>query len=263
MVRLSLWQWDRYKWKVDLVKTYEANSTAPALNFPLNGTLPEDYEQVLHRKVKLAGRYDYSRQVIVLNRKHGNEQNGVEPGHFLLTPFLVDGTGRAVIVSRGFIPFSDRTPDTWEKYNFEPEAETLFGVVKQSITPMLLGPKNPRVGGKEPFQTKWFYEEIGKMAEQLPYPVMSAVFIQRLGNPPSGNYPAEAVSIEVPPSTHYGYTIEWLVLAIFTLLVGFLLQAFPWYRSSRYRRGPSAAPVQDSGFVPSEENASPSERVLH
>ncbi len=228
MAWLSHWQWERYKAKLLLVETYRQNSVADATPFPVDN--PVAFQALLNEKVVIRGRYDYTHQVIVTNKKHGTSDFSAIPGHFLLTPLLINGTNQAVIVSRGFIPFEDLTQETWQKYDFEPAEETLVGVLKKGIRPMFLGPKNPPVGNSAPFQRKFFYEEIEKLAKQLPYPTIDSVYIQRLGAPPHGTYPAEAVSIEVPPSTHRGYTFEWAALALCTLGIGFLLQAFPQYR---------------------------------
>lgn len=260
MFRLSYWQWQRYLWKVDLVKSYDALPSVPALPFPSSGSLPEDFDSVVNRRVSLRGRYDYEHQVIVTNKRHasdgrpGTEGFATEPGHFLFAPFIIDGSNRAVFVSRGFIPFEDLTPETWKRYDFQPGEESLSGVVKRTITPWLIGPRNPKTGGNNPFQTKFKFEEISKLAAQLPYPSIEPIYIQRLGNPPVGNFPAEAVSIEVPPSTHHGYMLEWASLGILTLAVGFILQAFPWYRG--YRRSLWFQDGADLG-------TSPNVRVLH
>ncbi len=230
MVYLSHWQWERYKSKSVLVDAYRQHSHSDALVFPAQSREPADFTPFIDKKVSLSGTWDYENQIVVTNKKYGGDNFSTQPGHFLLTPLILTGQKTAVIVSRGFIPFDDLAPETWEKYNFEPRSVEVVGVVKRDIKPMWLGPKNPPVGNGEPFKAKFFYEEISKYAKQLPYEVITPVFIQKLGNPPEGRYPAPAVSVEVPPSTHWGYTIEWGLLAFFTLVVGYVLQAFPHYR---------------------------------
>jgi cytochrome oxidase assembly protein ShyY1 len=247
MFRLSWWQWQRYLWKVELVNSYESLETTASREF----TGP-DYASLVDSPVKLRGKYDYSRQVIVTNKKHGEGSFSTMAGHHLLTPFLItdtNGEEKAVIVSRGFIPFEDRLPETWNKYSFEPAEELLNGVVKHSISPWLIGPKNPRTGEGREFVTRFFFEEIPKLAAQLPYPVIETVYIQRLGAPPVGEFPRQAVQIEVPPSTHYGYTLEWAALGTVTLIVGALLQLFPQYRGLFSQSG--------------DECSAPTEQVLH
>jgi cytochrome oxidase assembly protein ShyY1 len=138
----------------------------------------------------------------------------------------LDSSDRSIIVSRGFIPFADRTPESWTKYNFEPR-DSFDAVLKKSISPHSLGPSNPETGPGREYERMFFFEEIPKMAAQLPYPVFSEIYVQRIGAPSSGEFPAQAISIEIPPSTHFGYTIEWALLALATLSAGFLVQAFP------------------------------------
>lgn len=220
MLWCSRWQWERYLEKSALVATYAEHSESPPLELP-EGSATEDFGAVLDRKVELSGTYDYSRQVIVTNRK-----DVIGPGHLLLTPLKLDGSKRYIIVSRGFIPFADRAAETWEKYTFA-EHEKLQGVVKASVDNKLFSPSNPEVGPEKPFARIWYYPEISKMAEQLPYPVIHGVYIQRIGPPPAGKFPLEYLRIEVPPQTHFGYTIEWAVMAAVTLLIGFLLQIWP------------------------------------
>lgn len=221
MFYLSTWQWERYKWKVDLVNSYRTNSEAQAIPFPLGGRSKEDFAEVINRKVKISGSYDFSRQMIVQNRRHASG-----PGFWLLTPFKIDRSESYVIVSRGFIPFADRTPEDWQKYNFKQEEE-FEAVVQKTVDQMnFVAPKSKNNLSENSFTEKWLYPDMKEIAKQLPYPVITEVYLQRLGKPPVGTFPAEAISIQVPPSTHFGYTIEWALLGLMTLLIGFGLQAF-------------------------------------
>ena len=40
-------------------------------------------------------------------------------------------------------------------------------------------------------------------------------------------FPKESISIQVPPQTHYGYTFEWIILAMITLFISFFAQKYP------------------------------------
>lgn len=231
MVWASSWQWERYLKKVELVKTYEEHSESPPLELPLASG---EFESVYDRKVKVRGTFDYSRQVIVTNRK---EVSG--PGHLLLTPLKLNGSDKRIIVSRGFIPFEDREPQQWEKYNFDENVE-IFGVVKPSVDSMLFAPSNPDVDLDKPLARIWYFPEISKMARQLPYPVVSDIYLQKIGAPPKGEFPSEYIRIEVPPQTHFGYTIEWAVLAVVTLLIGLIMQVMPKRRKASVLFEPDA-----------------------
>ena len=241
MVWASSWQWERYQYKKELVATYEAHSTVLPLPFPLEAKNPEEFTEVLHQKIQLRGTYDYSRQMIVMNRRHATG-----PGFWLLTPFKPNNSENYLIVSRGFIPFSDASPESWEQYTFEPEEE-IEAIVQETIAHRtLLAPDSKGSSTDGAFVRKWLYPDIEKIAKQLPYPVTTAVFLQRLGAPPSGTFPAESVSIRVPPSTHFGYSIEWMLLALASLTVAYLLQAFPRKKNKSERK---PAKLQSLGAI--------------
>ena len=222
MLFASRWQWQRYEYKKDLVSTYSQHSTAEPLPFPLGASKPSDYLPVLHRKVNLKGRYDFDNQAVLINRKHASG-----PGFLLLTPFLPEGSDRWIVVSRGFIPFEDSEPEDWRKYDFDPE-ETLSAVVQKNVKEKsFITPLRPPDGTHNGRQVKWAYANIAAIADSMPDQTIPHVYLERLGESPRGKFPAEAVSIRVPPSTHFGYAIEWTLLACGTLLVAFLVQAFP------------------------------------
>jgi len=224
MLKASAWQWERYKYKVDLIEQLKNNSTLTAQ--PLESVVVESFDtkQIRHKKVKVEGRFDFSRQMIVINRTYSTGS-----GYWLFAPYIIANSEKAVMVSRGFIPFEDRKPDTWAKYD-QQETE-IKGIVQLSVSKNILTPSNPETGEGKPFAHKFLYPEIEVMAAQLPYPVQTEFFLQRLSpvefDPRSPAYPAEDVKIDVPPEVHYGYTFEWIILAIATLTVSFLLQAFP------------------------------------
>lgn len=233
MLRASFWQWERYKEKIALLATYKSNNTNIAVEFPVKDFTEENLnpikenelvEKLLNKKVSLSGEFDFSKEVIVLNRR-----DATGPGYYLLAPFKIDNSSQYIIVSRGFIPFSDRLPESWKKYDKNPQAK-IEAVLKKSVQQKSsFGPSNPEVGTGQPFANIWYFEEIEKMAKQLPYPVITSVLLQQLN--PTNDFPKEAISIEVPPTTHFGYTFEWIFLAILTQIISFLIQCFKGKRS--------------------------------
>lgn len=228
MLWASSWQWDRYLYKQELVKTYAQQNHASAVEFPLVADR-KSYEPLLHHKVRLRGHYDLENQLIVINRRHATGS-----GYWLLAPFKLSGSDKAVIVSRGFIPFEDRTPQSWRKYDSPGEIE-IVGVLQESISGGLFNPSSRVFGVNESQDLRqWRYPDVEEIAKGLSYPLVPFVFIQRLGTSPTGEFPAEAISIRVPPSTHYWYSFEWIGLALATLLIAFLLQAF-WRKSAGER----------------------------
>lgn len=236
MLFASHWQWNRYKYKVRLLESFRQNSLSTPLTFPpvakSDRTLT-DSENLREKKVRLSGVFDYSHQLIVTNRE-GQMGSGVGPGHLLFTPFLLNGgAGPAIFVNRGFIPFADREPNSWAKYSFYPGETVIDAVVQAPVLGSALGPGNPggKSGGQQDFRRIWFFEEIPAMAKEYAIPTLENVYLQLLGGPPTGEFPREAVRIQVPPTTHFGYTIEWILLAFTTLALAFFFQCVRFRRN--------------------------------
>lgn len=240
MVIASRWQWQRYLYKTELVQSYQTNSQSLPEALPPVADETK-LEEFIHRKVYLDGEYDFEHQIIIMNQRH---RTG--PGYWLVTPFKPPGSGTYFLVSRGFIPYADATPESWKKYEFA-KAERIEAVVQEAIGHRsALSPDSFFGNTTDNFPRKWLYPDLEKIAKVLPYPVHSGIFLQRLGSPPIGEFPAESVSIRVPPSTHFGYSIEWALLAFSSLTVGFLLQAFP---RNKKRKIPTAERHQAAALL--------------
>ena len=228
MVRASIWQWSRYHEKLGLVASYQSNEETPPLVLETvdNGL---ELKKVITKKVKVSGEYDFSREMTVINRSHATG-----PGGWLLTPLKLAGSDLRLIVSRGFIPFSKLSQKQWPEYHTQSPQVVIEGIVQESKPHRsLLSPGSDKARLQDEFNTRWLYPDLEKMAEQFPYPIVKTAFLQKLGGPTSGEFPAESISIDVPPSTHFWYSIEWCLLACASLLVGFLLQAFPRNRTRK------------------------------
>ena len=235
MLWASSWQWERYLYKVALLEEYASHDAAP----PLELTGDEfDRQDLVHKKVKIRGEFDLERQFIVINRRHKTGS-----GYWLLAPLKISSSDKTVIVGRGFIPFADRAPETWKKYDLQGVQE-FEAVVQENVSRRtIFSPKNPKRKNEE-FIFKWLYPELSAIAKQLPYPIIENYFLQKLGGPETGVFPAESVTFKVPPSTHFGYTIEWILLAIATFVISFLLQAFPRTKPTSPKKKPSRANFQ-------------------
>lgn len=226
MITASVWQWNRYLYKKQLVATYKSNSTTPPIPFQLETQGKQNYKALINRKISIKGHYDFEHQTYVINRRWQHEA-----GYWLFAPFIIDQTSTAIMVSRGFIPFGEYSPAKWIKYNFKDEnyLEAVVQKAKSQFT--FLSPASHSLTN-DGFIRKWLYPDIENMGKQLGYPVVTSIYLQKLGTPKHGIYPAEALSIDVPPSTHFGYTIEWAILALITLVISFLLQAYPRVRKT-------------------------------
>jgi len=227
MLKASAWQYSKYLQKTSLLNGYSLNSSEKPLAFPtkfsVNNQIPEsELNGILYRKVVIKGTYDFSSQVLISNKK---DRTG--PGFWIITPFKIDGSDISIMVSRGFIPFTDRQEHEWQKYNREPNEE-LIGIVKESVKQRfaVVPVKASALGDKV-----FLYPDIEQISEIFDFQTLGNVFIQRINKPGDPEFPKEAISLRVPPSTHYGYTFEWAFLALLTLGICTAIQVSPGLRN--------------------------------
>lgn len=101
---LGIWQLNRAQQKLDLQARIEAQGQLPPWQMAdLLGT--DDALAAVHRRVRLRGEWVASASVYLDNR-----QMNARPGFFLVTPLRLQGSSRAVLVQRGWVPrdFTDR-----------------------------------------------------------------------------------------------------------------------------------------------------------
>lgn len=93
---LGNWQMDRAAYKRELQSNLDAGERAPIREV---GQTLVDKSQILHRRVSAQGKFDPRYQILLDNRIH----NGVA-GYHVLTPLMLNGGDRAILVNRGWIP---------------------------------------------------------------------------------------------------------------------------------------------------------------
>jgi surfeit locus 1 family protein len=94
---LGQWQLGRGRARDALQDQIDSREKLPALSqLSLLGAHPEE---LLHRHVVLRGRWDGAHTVYLDNRQmHG------APGFYVVTPMKLEGSGRAILVQRGWVP---------------------------------------------------------------------------------------------------------------------------------------------------------------
>jgi surfeit locus 1 family protein len=252
MLRLSWWQWERHNWKQGVIRELDSRLALPPA--PLETLLEADsIRELPYRRAWVEGEFDYSREVVLQNRRH--EQMA---GVFLLTPLKLRGSGQYVLVNRGFIPLSQAAPDVRAQYR--PSGPVRFvGLLKESAFRKFMSPRDGDTGPGKPWVDRWLRVDLGKISQQLPYPLlplyaelMDEPDIQKvrerivssrsekeellslasrdIARPPDLSkytFPIPAYDIIVPPGRHLGYVFEWAFMALATVLMCLILQLRP------------------------------------
>ena len=94
---LGEWQLGRGRARDALQQDIESREKLPAV--PQAAVVSPGVQGLVHRQVVLRGTWDGKHTVFLDNR----QMRGV-PGFYVVTPLLLDGSGRAVLVQRGWVP---------------------------------------------------------------------------------------------------------------------------------------------------------------
>ena len=216
---LGLWQLDRLEQRRAFNQFIASRwDQAP---FDLTaGNLPGDINELEYRRVALNGEFDYTNQIVLKNQN----LNGM-PAVNLVTPMRL-GDGRAILVARGLVPYSESTPEFWPKF-VEPADTQIVGMLQESQT--LAGAKLP-----EGAQIEWFRIDLEAIQRQLPYELLP-VFVTQLPEP-GRKYtalPYREVPFTIEEGNHFSYAIQWFMFAAI-LGIGYI--QFMAYQERRNQR---------------------------
>lgn len=214
MLIAAKWQWDRYLEKEHLVRNLQENVKKESVNILEIDTLNIEP----FTKVFLEGSFDHENEHLVINRRHKYGS-----GSWLMTPFILKDSDKTILVSRGFIPFEDKSKSDLQKYKTEGKRR-IYGVSRETVGKRAF--LSPSASNHMTSENQWLYPDLSLISKALPYEIESKFFIQQLSDPVYDKFPAEDITIDVPPSTHFWYTFEWIALAIFTCLIAFMIQLF-------------------------------------
>jgi len=207
LVWLGFWQLERADWKQDLVDTHIERSHLPAQSLV---QLLGQEDDVQFRKIRVRGRYNLDRQLLLDNRTY----NG-HAGYHVLTPFQLSDHGTLVLVNRGWVPVGyDRSilPDLPG-----PDVEvSLDAVIK------LPPEKLFRLGEIEELNIGWPKVVQQLEMKQLEKRLESAllpVFLLLDKQDEHGFVRDWKPVYGIPPDKHRAYALQWFTLAAVLMMI--------------------------------------------
>lgn len=221
-VRLGVWQLERLRERKALnARIVERRQQAP---LPALAALA-DSSSALFRQVRLSGRYDVERSIVL----PGRSLRGA-PGVHLLTPFLA-GNDTAVLVNRGWVPAADGA--TIPVDSFPVQAADIEGLVQ----PFPVGGTGGRPVAADTFRTTWYAPDLAAMRAQFPY-LLLPVTVQLLPSTDAPAYPRRLEPPALDQGPHLGYAIQWFSFATIAVVGWIALSR----RGRRTRTAPEPAP---------------------
>ena len=208
LILLGNWQMQRLEWKTTLLSEMNAAIEADPVLLPDDAfSLPE------YARVRISGVLDTEQNMYVhgMGKVEGGER---QPGFFVFTPLLRDGTP-TLIINRGFV-----LPEFVDQMDpIEGDVQTgraFTGYVRNSYQKKTFIPDNNTA------TNRWFYANVDEMAAyaHIDRVVPRFVFVEPHEKQSDQLIPQE-LRLDIP-NNHLGYAITWYGLAMALLGVVFV-----------------------------------------
>ena len=197
-------------WQVERLRDRNAANAAVAearLSPPVDLTTAERVTDLrTGRAVAGRGTYDFEHEVVVMGRVLGGT-----PGVHVLTPLRLEGSDRAVLVNRGFVPAPDAFSVELDSLR-EPGPVGVTGVVQPFAPTGDRSPPSRRTGPIAVGRVHY-----GSLRDLFPYPLLPVIVRQDT----AAGLPALPQRLPPDPldeGPHLGYAIQWFAFASIALV---------------------------------------------
>ena len=213
LLALGTWQLGRSDEKRLFLQQQEQGAASAEI-IRLSGGIDSDVEKIRYKKAIATGHYDQTHQFLI-----DNQISAGKAGYLVLTPFVLQGEAKAVLVNRGWVPLNkDRSvlPDV----SIKNEQTVITGRINRfpSVGIKLAGAEIPT--DSWPSVTQVVDTDV--LAKKLAYPLFP--FQMELDkNLPEGFKRDWQTTAVMLPEQHIAYAIQWFALAITLTLL------FIWY----------------------------------
>jgi surfeit locus 1 family protein len=208
LISLGVWQLNRAEEKKALLELEAGRQQGQILE--LTYTAEDDIEALRYREVEISGKYDFKHQFLI-----DNQVVEGKPGYFVMTPFILSGSTKAVLVNRGWVPLNlDRSvmPDV----AFTTAAEVIKGRINNfpSVGYKLPGAEIPTEGWPSIVQLV----DTFVLEKKLGYPLFG--FQVQLNADEANGYTRKwkTTGAIMTPERHVAYALQWFGLAV-TLVI--------------------------------------------
>jgi surfeit locus 1 family protein len=224
MIALGFWQLSRLQERREQNALITQRLEMPPIELTGEPILnPDDMD---YRPVIVQGVYDSAQEIVWKNRAHQGS-----PGAHVITPLRIAGADAAVLVDRGWIPYTQTAPDRRAVYQVPKGEVVVRGLLRQpDKRESSFLPADPTLSAGRPRLDDWFWLEVGQIQQQVPYPLLPLIVQQGPGPDPS-QLPISGSDIELSEGPHLGYAIQWFSFAAIAI-VGPVLY---WYQARRRR----------------------------
>lgn len=219
MAALGFWQLDR----LDQRRAFNQQRSAALSASPIDlSDLPLPQGDLRDRQAVAQGEFDYARQIAIRNQSFTGQ-----PGFHLVTPLLISGSDKAVLVNRGWIPVAEANPAAWRTLD-EQHDGPLLGILQ----PTRRRPDGTVSDIPKDTVAGWYRLDVEAIGQTLPYKLLPVVLQLTPGNGidlnsgrPRARGNSEALPYRIEPDVslsegnHFSYALQWFGFAVTAAVV--------------------------------------------
>lgn len=249
LIRLGIWQLDRLAQRRAFNARITAQLNAPALDLSSNLSIQGLFDME-YRSVTVTGEYDLADQVMLRNQVWQDQ-----PGVHLLTPLRITGSSQAILVDRGWVPFTDAESGKLSQYDEKGQVK-VQGVIRRPQSRTDFGRiADPTLAPGQKRLDAFNLVNLDMIRQQVDLALLP-VYIQQAPDPAWEGMPYRSQpTLDLSEGPHFGYAIQWFT---FALILG---AGYPFYVRRQLGGKPAKkakiTPVSVDGPQPSGETGVP------
>lgn len=168
--------------------------------------LPESPDALEDRLAVVTGTYDFDRQIGVQGQF--SEQS---PGYWLVTPLRIEGSDKAILVNRGWIPAAAGEQGDWSAF-VETPGQPVRGYLQHSRKM----PDGSTSVVPVDVLKGWWRVDIEAIQSQMPYPLLPvSLQVAPDESRPRNTLPRRVtVDFDLSEGSHMIYAIQWYAFAL-------------------------------------------------
>ncbi len=201
-VRLGLWQLERH----ELRRTHNERIAERGRAGPVPLERVRADSAARYRRVEAKGVFDYEYEIVVANRT----QRG-SPGVHVITPLLLTGEERAILVNRGWVYSPDAARVELSRWR-EADTVTVSGYLED------LGAHTGAAVPAELAPRIWYRLDATALAAAFPYDLEAAHLVAAEVRPDASGAPARLGMPELERGPHLTYAFQWFAFAAIALI---------------------------------------------
>jgi surfeit locus 1 family protein len=215
LIALGIWQLGRSEEKRVFLEQ-QGQELASSEIIQLSKASEDNLDRLRYKKVQATGHYDQAHQFLI-----DNQISAGKAGYFVLTPFVLQGEAKAVLVNRGWVPLNQQRSNLPD-LQIGSEQTQVTGRINQfpSVGIKLAGAEIPTEGWPSVVQVV----DSSVLAKKLGYSIFPFQ-IELDKDQPEGFKREWQTTTMMLPEQHTAYAIQWFALAL-TLTILFIWYSF-------------------------------------